>query len=74
MRTILAVFVIVIFFILFFPICLLLLLLRKFNRRLASRISQFLVKGAFRAAMWPGGMKYTIIGKAGIGQEGISKT
>ena len=66
MRTVLAVFVIVIFFILFFPICLLLLLLRKFNRRLASRISQFLVKGAFRAAMWPGGMKYTIIGKENV--------
>ncbi len=69
MRTILAVLVIVIFFILFFPICLLLLLLRKFNRRLASRISQTIVRGAFKAAMWPGGMKYTILGKENVPKD-----
>ena len=69
MRTILAVLVIVVFFILFFPICLLLLLLRKFNRRLASRISQFLVRGAFKACMWPGGMKYTILGTENVPKD-----
>lgn len=69
MRTIAAVFVIVVFFILFFPICLLLLLLRKFNRRLASRISQFLVRGAFKACMWPGGMKYTILGTENVPKD-----
>ena len=66
MRTIAAVFVISVFFILFFPICLLLLLLRKFNRRLASRISQWIVRGAFKASMWPGGMKYTVLGKENV--------
>lgn len=66
MRTIAAVFVISLFFILFFPICLLLLLLRKFNRKLASRISQCIVRGAFKASMWPGGMKYTVLGKENI--------
>ncbi len=69
MRTILAVLVIAIFFILFFPVCLLLLLLRKFNRRLASRISQFLVRNAFKASMWPGGMKYTILGKENVPKD-----
>ena len=69
MRTIAAVFVISVFFILFFPICLLLLLLRKFNRRLASRISQWIVRGAFKAAMWPGGMKYTILGKENVPKD-----
>ncbi len=66
MRTIAAVFVISLFFILFFPICLLLLLLRKFNRKLASRISQCIVRGAFKASMWPGGMKYTVLGKENV--------
>ena len=66
MRTIAAVFVIALFFILFFPICLLLLLLRKFNRRLASRISQCIVRGAFKASMWPGGMKYKILGRENV--------
>lgn len=66
MRTIAAVFVISLFFILFFPICLLLLLLRKFNRKLASRISQCIVRGAFKASMWPGGMKYTVLGKDNV--------
>ncbi len=69
MRTIAAVFVISVFFILFFPICLLLLLLRKFNRRLASRISQCIVRGAFKAAMWPGGMKYTVLGKENVPKD-----
>lgn len=69
MRTILAVLVIVIFFILFFPICLLLLLLRKFNRRLASRISQVIVRGAFKASMWPGGMKYTVLGTENVPKD-----
>lgn len=62
MRTILAIFVIVVFFILFLPICLLLMLLRKVNKKLASRISQCIVRGAFRAAMWPGGMKRIVVG------------
>ena len=44
MRTILAVFVISVFFILFLPVCLLLLLLRKINKKLASRISQWFVR------------------------------
>lgn len=66
MRTVLAYTVIILFFILFFPACLLLLLLRKWNRRLASRISQFLVRNAFRAAMWPGGMRYTVLGKENV--------
>ncbi|MBQ3029553.1 MAG: 1-acyl-sn-glycerol-3-phosphate acyltransferase [Lachnospiraceae bacterium] len=69
MRTILAVFVIAVFFILFFPVCLLLLLLRKWNRRLASRISQFLVRGAFKACMWPGGMRYTILGTENVPKD-----
>ncbi len=69
MRTILAVLVIVIFFILFFPVCLLLLLLRKFNRRLASRISQVIVRGAFKASMWPGGMKYTVLGTENVPKD-----
>lgn len=69
MRTIAAVFVICVFFILFFPICLLLLLLRKFNRKLASRISQFFVRGAFKASMWPGGMKYTILGQENVPKD-----
>ena len=69
MRTILAVLVISLFFILFFPVCLLLLLLRKWNRRLASRISQFLVRGAFKACMWPGGMRYTILGTENVPKD-----
>ncbi len=69
MRTILAVLVIVVFFILFFPVCLLLLLLRKFNRRLASRISQVIVRGAFKASMWPGGMKYTVLGTENVPKD-----
>lgn len=66
MRTIAAVFVIVLFFILFFPVCLLLLLLRRLNRKLASRISQCIVRCAFKAAMWPGGMKRIVIGTENI--------
>ncbi len=69
MRTIAALFVIIIFFILFFPVCLLLLLLRKFNRKLASRISQCIVRGAFRAAMWPGGMKRIVKGLENIPKD-----
>jgi len=69
MRTILAVLVIVVFFILFFPVCLLLLLLRKFNRKLASRISQVIVRGAFKASMWPGGMKYTVLGTENVPKD-----
>ena len=69
MRTIAAYFVIALFFILFFPACLLLLLLRKWNRRLASRISQFLVRNAFRAAMWPGGMRYKVLGKENVPKD-----
>ena len=69
MRTIAAVFVISVFFILFFPVCLLLLLLRKFNRKLASRISQKIVQGAFKASMWPGGMKRIILGTENIPKD-----
>lgn len=69
MRTILAVLVIVIFFILFLPVCLLLLLLRKINKKLASRISQWFVRGAFRASMWPGGMKRIVIGTENVPKD-----
>jgi len=69
MRTIAAYFVIITFLILFLPVCLLLLLLRKWNRRLASRISQFLVRNAFRAAMFPGGMKYTALGLENVPKD-----
>ena len=69
MRTIAAIFVITLFFILLFPACLLLLLLRKFNRKLASRISQCIVRGAFRAAMWPGGMKRIVKGLENIPKD-----
>lgn len=69
MRTIAAALVIALFFILFFPACLLLLLLRKWNRRLASRISQFLVRNAFRLSMWPGGMKRIVVGLENIPKD-----
>lgn len=69
MRTLLAIFVIVLFFIIFFPVCLLLLLLRKFNRKLASRISQWIVRGAFKAAMWPGGMKRIVLGTENVPKD-----
>ena len=69
MRTILAVFVIAVFFILFLPICLLLMLLRKVNKKLASRISQCIVRVAFRAAMWPGGMKRIVIGTENVPKD-----
>lgn len=69
MRTILAIFVIAVFFILFFPLCLLLMLLRKVNKKLASRISQCIVRGAFRAAMWPGGMKRIVIGTENVPKD-----
>lgn len=69
MRTILAALVIILFFIIFFPACLLLLLLRKCNRKLASRISQFLVRNAFRLSMWPGGMKRIVKGLENIPKD-----
>ncbi|MCH5273539.1 MAG: 1-acyl-sn-glycerol-3-phosphate acyltransferase [Lachnospiraceae bacterium] len=69
MRTILAALVISLFFILFFPVCLLLLLLRKFNRRLSSRISQFIVRNAFRSIMFPGGMKRIVVGLENIPKD-----
>lgn len=69
MRTILAILHISLFFITFFPACLLLLLLRKFNRRLASRISQCIVRGAFRFAMWPGGMRRIVVGVENIPKD-----
>ena len=69
MRTILSVLVITVFFILFFPVCLLLLLLRKFNRKLASRISQTIVRGAFKSSMWPGGMKYRVLGTENVPKD-----
>lgn len=69
MRTFLASLVILLFFIIFFPACLLLLLLRKVNRRLASRISQFLVRNAFRLSMWPGGMKRIVRGLENIPKD-----
>ncbi len=69
MRTIIAVLAISVFFIVFFPICLLLLLLRKFNRRLASRISQCIVRNAFRVVMYLGGMRRIVVGKENIPKD-----
>lgn len=69
MRTILAVFIMIVFFILFFPLCLLLLLLRKFNRKLASRISQVIVRNAFRLVMVPSGMKRIVKGLENIPKD-----
>lgn len=69
MRTILAALAVFLFFILFFPACLLLLLLRKFNRRLSGRISQFIVRNAFRFIMFPGGMKRIVVGLENIPKD-----
>lgn len=69
MRTILAALAISIFFILSLPINLLLLLLRKKHRRLASRISQCIVRNAFRFVMFFAGMKRTVIGLENIPKD-----
>lgn len=69
MRTILAGLAITLFFILFFPACLLLLLLRRVNRRLSSRISQCIVRNAFRFIMLPGGMKRIVVGLENIPED-----
>lgn len=69
MRTILAGLGLSLFFLLFFPVCLLLLLLRKFNRRLSSRISQCIVRNTFRFIMFPGGMKRIVVGLENIPED-----
>lgn len=69
MRTILTVLAISLFFIISFPFCLLLLLLRRFNRRLASRISQFIVRNAFRFVMFFAGMHRKVIGVENVPRD-----
>lgn len=69
MRTILTVLAISLFFIVSLPLNLLMLLLRRYNRRLASRISQFTVRNAFRFIMFFGGMRRTVIGLENIPRD-----
>ena len=69
MRTVLTVIVISLYFIITLPVSLLMLLLRKWNRRLASRISQCFVRNGFKVVMFTAGMKRTVLGLENIPRD-----